>query len=125
MLTMTFVTAKALTKEATHAGPARRTKSARASTSYDTSMPFEFLDITIASDEKWSAGETNGNEVAGKGLAAEEISNTSAEFDYGSGEHPQASLGKDIKGEDNGRELSGNDDSKAAKDVDLDEVDKF
>ncbi|KAB2597348.1 UBX domain-containing protein 4 [Pyrus ussuriensis x Pyrus communis] len=66
--------AKALTKEAAHAGPTRRTKSARASTSYGTSMPFEFLDITIASVEKWSTRETNNNEVnAGVVRALESI----------------------------------------------------
>ncbi|KAB2625873.1 hypothetical protein D8674_017533 [Pyrus ussuriensis x Pyrus communis] len=64
-------------------------------------------------------------QAAGGGLAIEESINTSAESDLGSGEHLQASLGKDTEGEEIGKEPSGKDDSKVTKDVDLDEVDGF
>jgi len=67
-------------------------------------------------------GQTEGDEVAGEGLAIEESNNTSAESDLRSGEHPQASLGKD---KNSGREPSSKDDNKAAEDVDLNEVDGF
>ncbi|KAB2606211.1 hypothetical protein D8674_005928 [Pyrus ussuriensis x Pyrus communis] len=73
----------------------------------------------------FSIVETDGDEEASEGLAVEESSNTSAESDPRSGGHPQASLGNDTEDEDNGRELSCNDDSKAVEDVDLDEVDGF
>ncbi|TQE11360.1 hypothetical protein C1H46_003094 [Malus baccata] len=118
-------TAKALTKEVALAGSARRTKSARASASFGTPKPHEFLDITKASEEKWSVGEADGNKAVEGGLATEESSNTSVESDLGSREHPQAFLGKDTKGEENGREPSDKDDSKATEDVDFDELDGF
>ncbi|TQE13969.1 hypothetical protein C1H46_000391 [Malus baccata] len=118
-------TAKTHANEIAHAGHALRTSNAQASSSSSIPKPFKFLDITTASKEERSAGETEANEVADEGMAAEENSNTSADSDLRSGGHPQASLGKDIEGEDNGRELSSKDGSKAAKDVDLHEVKGF
>ncbi|KAB2612602.1 hypothetical protein D8674_034918 [Pyrus ussuriensis x Pyrus communis] len=75
--------------------------------------------------EKSHASKTDDDEAAGEGLLTEENNNTSAEFDLGSGRHPQASIGKETDGEDSGRELSFKNDSRATEDVDLDEVDGF
>lgn len=79
MLTIVFVTAKAL---------ARRTRSARASACSGTHKAPKFLDITIESEEERIAGETDNGELASKGLAAKEISNTSSKSDPRSEEHP-------------------------------------
>ncbi|KAB2635968.1 hypothetical protein D8674_026502 [Pyrus ussuriensis x Pyrus communis] len=102
-------------------GLARRAWSARAFAFSGTPKSHKFLDITEASEEKLSVGETEGDEVAKKGLAAEESSNRSTEYDLRSGEHPHASLRNDEK---NGRPSS-KDGSKVVKDVDLNEVDEF
>ncbi|TQD98692.1 hypothetical protein C1H46_015685 [Malus baccata] len=87
-----------------------------------TPKPHEFLDITKASEEEMSAGETNDDEAAGEGSAAEENHNTSAKSNPGSRGHLQTFLGK---GENNDGELSNMDDKKSADDVDLNEVDGF
>ncbi|KAB2617477.1 hypothetical protein D8674_013346 [Pyrus ussuriensis x Pyrus communis] len=72
-----------------------------------------------------NVGEIDDYERAVEGLAYEESNNASAKSDPGSGKHPQASLWKDMEGEDSGKELSDKDDSKAVEDVDLDEADRF
>ncbi|KAB2596018.1 hypothetical protein D8674_031468 [Pyrus ussuriensis x Pyrus communis] len=87
---------KAPTKGIALAGPAPRTRSNRASASSGTLKPSEFLDIIEANEEEWSAGETEGNEATKEG-----------------------------KDENSSIEPSSKDDSKAAEDVDLDEVDGF
>lgn len=121
MLNMAFVTAK----EVAPIGSARKTWSARVSASSGTPKPHEFLNITITSEKEQSIGETHDDEVVGEGLITEESSNTIVKFDPECGRHPQASLQKDTEGENSGRELSNKDDSKAAENVDLDEVDGF
>ncbi|KAB2597377.1 hypothetical protein D8674_000297 [Pyrus ussuriensis x Pyrus communis] len=105
-------TAKTPAKEATPTSVARRTRSAQASASSDTPKPPEFLNITKASEEEQNIREADDDEVAEAGLAAKENSNTSADSDLG-------------KGEDSGREPSDKDDSKAADDVNIDQVDGF
>lgn len=67
------------TKEVAPAGPARWIRSVWAFTSFDTPKPYEFLDITVENEEERSAGEIDGDNVAGEGLAAKKSSNTSAE----------------------------------------------
>ncbi|KAB2606105.1 hypothetical protein D8674_005822 [Pyrus ussuriensis x Pyrus communis] len=96
-------------KEATSTSPARRAKSARASASSSTPKPLEFLDITEASEEEWSNGETKSDEAAEESLATKESNNTTAKSNPKSRDHPQASLKKETEGEDSGRELSGKD----------------
>lgn len=120
-----FVITKTHAKEIAHVVPARRSSSAQASSSSGTPKPLAFLDITTVSEEERSIGETDGDKAAGEGMAAEESRNTSANSDPRTGGHPQSSLGKDTEDEDSGKELSIKDDSKAAKDVDLDEVKGF
>ncbi|KAB2632429.1 hypothetical protein D8674_028676 [Pyrus ussuriensis x Pyrus communis] len=88
-------------KEVTLPGLVRKTRGARASASSCTLKSPEFLDIIEASEEKRIPRETEGDEAAREGLATEESSNTSAE------------------------KPSSKDGSKAAEDVDLDEVDGF
>ncbi|TQD75336.1 hypothetical protein C1H46_039128 [Malus baccata] len=68
---MTFVTAKALAKEAALASPAHRTRSAQAFASFNTPKPLEFLDIIAtrhpqASPRKDIDGEDNGKELNNK-----------------------------------------------------------
>ncbi|TQD91303.1 hypothetical protein C1H46_023115 [Malus baccata] len=75
-------------KEVAPSSSAHRTRSAQASAFSDTSKPHDFADITKASEEERSVGETDSNEVAGEGLADEETNNTDAESDLGSGGHP-------------------------------------
>ncbi|TQD87570.1 hypothetical protein C1H46_026869 [Malus baccata] len=98
---------------------------AQVSASSGTPKPPEFLNITEACEEELSTREADNDEAARGGLVVEENSNTSADSDLGSGEHPQASLGNDTKDEDNGNEPSCKDDSKAAEDVDIDQADGF
>ncbi|KAM1645587.1 hypothetical protein FF1_007029 [Malus domestica] len=125
MLTTTFVITKTLAKESAHVGLVHKTRSARAFASSGTHNPLEFIDITATSEEEQSTVEIDGDEKAGESLATEESSNTSAESNPRSGGHPHASLGKDTEGEDSGRELSCNDDSKTVEYDNLDEVDGF